>query len=87
MQELMKSLKESRDSSFKKKKLVISLDEIRYKEFITGIILTNNGEEDLSKTYQDIINKVIDSYLDSVDFYDLTEEDMDSMVDIFEEIM
>ena len=87
MEDLMSSLKESKNNSLKKKKLMISLDETRYKELITAIVLENNGREELHKSFQETINKIIDLYLDTVDFYDLTEDDMNRIVDIFEEIV
>lgn len=87
MEDLISSLKESRENSIKKKKLMISLDETRYKELITAIVLENNGREALHQSFQETINKIIDLYLDSVDFYDLTEDDMNRIVDIFEEIV
>lgn len=85
MEDLMSSLRESQNK--KKKKLVISLNERRYKELITAIVLENNGREDIHNSYQEVINKIIDLYLDSVDFYDLTEDDMDRIVNIFEEVI
>jgi hypothetical protein len=87
MEDLIASLKESRENSSKKKKLMISLDETRYKELITAIVLENNGKEELYKSFQETINKIVDLYLSTIDFYDLTENDMNRIVDIFEEIV
>lgn len=87
MEELMKSLKEEREKRAKEKKLVITLDEMRYKKLITAIIIANNGEQEVYETFKKVTTEVIDKYLDEIDFYDLTEEDMDSLVEVFEELV
>ncbi len=87
MEELMKSLKEERGKKLKEKKIALTLDEIRYKEFVTAIVLSSNGEEEVYETFNRITKIMVDTFIDSVDFYDLTEEDMDAIVDIFEELI
>ncbi len=87
MEELMKSLKEERGKKLKEKKIALTLDEVRYKEFVTAIVLSSNGEEEVYETFNRITKIMVDTFIDSVDFYDLTEEDMDAIVDIFEELI
>ncbi len=87
MEELMKSLKEERGKKLKEKKIALTLDEVRYKEFVTAVVLSSNGEEEVYETFNRITKIMVDTFIDSVDFYDLTEEDMDAIVDIFEELI
>ncbi len=87
MVELMKSLKEERENKLKEKKIALTLDEVRYKEFITAIVLSNNGEEEVFETFNRVSKVIVDAFINSVDFYDLTEEDMDAIVGIFEELI
>ncbi len=87
MEELMKSLKEERGKKLKEKKIALTLDEVRYKEFVTAIVLSSNGEEEVYETFNRITKIMVDTFIDSIDFYDLTEEDMDAIVDIFEELI
>lgn len=87
MEELMKSLKEERAKKLKEKKIALTLDEVRYKEFVTAVVLSSNGEEEVYETFNRITKIMVDTFIDSVDFYDLTEEDMDAIVDIFEELI
>ncbi len=87
MVELMKSLKEERENKLKEKKIALTLDEVRYKEFITAIVLSNNGEEEVFETFNRVSKVIVDAFINSVDFYDLTEKDMDAIVGIFEELI
>ena len=41
----------------------------------------------MEKTYKKVINKIVDDFIESVDFYDLTEKDINTIAEMFDEIV
>lgn len=87
IEELKIQLNNIRDSKIKEKKLFLTLDEWRYKRFIAGVVLSNTKSESIEETYKTTINKIVDDFISSIDYYDLTEADISSIVDIFDDIL
>ena len=70
-----------------RKKIFISLDKEKYNRFLTAIVLSNKKDEEMEKTYKKVINKMVDDFIESVDFYDLTEKDINTIAEMFDEIV
>lgn len=87
IEDLKEELLRIREKKGKEKKIFISLDSERYKRFLAAVVLSNNKNEEVEETYKNIINKLIDDFIESVDFYDLTEEDIKSIAEIFDDIV
>ena len=62
-------------------------DKEKYNRFLTAIVLSNKKDEEMEKTYKKVINKMVDDFIESVDFYDLTEKDINTIAEMFDEIV
>jgi len=87
IEDLKEELLRIRDTKIKEKKLFVSLDSERYNRFMAAIVLTNNKTESLEETYLNIFNKIIDDFINSVDFFDLTSQDIEVIAELFDDIV
>ena len=87
IEDLKLQLESIREKKSKEKKIFISLDKEKYNKFLTAVVLSNLKDEEMEKTYKKIVNKMIDDFIDSVDFYDLTEKDITTIAEMFDEIV
>ncbi len=85
--DLKNELIKIREIKSKEKKVFISLELHKYKKFLAAVVLSNKKNEEMEETYKRIVNSMIDDFIEKVDFYDLTEEDIESIADIFDEIV
>ena len=87
IEDLKFQLEAIRERKVKEKKIFIFLDKEKYNRFLTAIVLTNKKDEEMEKTYKKIVNKMVDDFIESVDFYDLTEKDINTIAEMFDEIV
>ncbi|MBN2838104.1 MAG: hypothetical protein JXM74_05055 [Fusobacteriaceae bacterium] len=87
IEDLRLQLESIRAKKTKERKLFISIEKEKYNRFLTAVVLSNNKDEPMEVTYKKIVNKIIDDFIESVDFYDLIQEDIDTIADIFDEII
>lgn len=87
IEELKEQLNAIREKKVKEKKIFISMDKDRYERFLSGVVLSNIQKESIEETYKRIINKMVDDFIASVDFYDLTEEDIKTISTMFDDIV
>ena len=87
IEDLKFQLEAIRERKVKEKKNNISLDKEKYNRFLTAIVLSNKKDEEMEKTYKKIVNKMVDDFIESVDFYDLTEKDINTIAEMFDEIV
>ncbi|MBP6407336.1 MAG: hypothetical protein KA277_07940 [Fusobacteriaceae bacterium] len=87
IEDLKFQLEAIRERKVKEKKIFISLDKEKYNRFLTAIVLSNKKDEEMEKTYKKIVNKMVDDFIESVDFYDLTEKDINTIAEMFDEIV
>jgi len=87
IEDLKEELLKIREKKVKEKKIFLSLEQHKYKKFLAAIVLCNTKNEEVDETYKRVTNKIVDDFIDSVDFYDLSEEDIESIADIFDDIV
>ncbi len=87
VEDLKNELLKIRELKSKEKKVFISLESHKYKRFLAAVVLSNKKNEEMEETYKRIVNTMVDDFIEKVDFYDLTEEDIESIADIFDEIV
>ena len=87
IEDLKLQLESIRERKTKEKKIYISLDKEKYNKFLTAVVLSNLKDEDMEKTYKKVVNKMVDDFIESVDFYDLTEKDINTIAEMFDEIV
>lgn len=87
IEDLKLHLESIRERKTKEKKIYISLDKEKYNKFLTAVVLSNLKDEEMEKTYKKVVNKMVDDFIESVDFYDLTEKDIITIAEMFDEIV
>ena len=87
IEDLKNDLIKLREKKSKEKKIFIPLELHKYKKFLAAIVLSNKKGEEMEETYKRVVNTLVEQFIESVDFYDLTEEDIESIADIFDEIV
>lgn len=87
IEELKFELINLRERKIKEKRIFFSLEEHKYKKFLTAIVLSNKKGEEIEKTYKEVINSLIDSFIENTDFYDLSEDEIDEIAELFDEIV
>ena len=87
IEDLKLQLESIRERKTKEKKIYISLDKEKYNKFLTAVVLSNLKDEEMEKTYKKVVNKMVDDFIESVDFYDLTEKDINTIAEMFDEIV
>lgn len=87
LEELKLELADLREKKTKEKKIFFSLEEHKYKKFLTAIVLSNKKGEEIEGTYKKVINNLIDSFIETTDFYDLSEDEIEEIAELFDEIV
>ena len=69
------------------KRIVFSLPVEKYNKFLTASLLNNPLEREVDENLQKKLEELIDDFINEVDFYDLTEEDIENMGKIYDELI
>ncbi|MBN1467679.1 MAG: hypothetical protein JXM74_07325 [Fusobacteriaceae bacterium] len=87
LEELKNQLKQIKIRKQRDKRIVFSLPEEKYNKFLTAILLNNPLEREVDENLQKKLEELIDDFINEVDFYDLTEEDIENMGKIYDELI
>lgn len=87
LEELKSQLEQIKIRKQRDKRIVFSLPVEKYNKFLTAILLNNPLEREVDENLQKKLEELIDDFINEVDFYDLTEEDIENMGKIYDELI
>ena len=87
LEELKNQLEQIKIRKQRDKRIVFSLPVEKYNKFLTAILLNNPLEREVDENLQKNLEELIDDFINEVDFYDLTEEDIENMGKIYDELI
>jgi predicted nucleic acid-binding protein len=87
LEELKNQLEQIKIRKQRDKRIVFSLPVEKYNKFLTAILLNNPLEREVDENLQKKLEELIDDFINEVDFYDLTEEDIENMGKIYDELI
>ena len=80
LEELKNQLEQIKIRKQRDKRIVFSLPVEKYNKFLTAILLNNPLEREVDENLQKKLEELIDDFINEVDFYDLTEEDIENIL-------